>query len=128
MSREAKYFRDRMRKVTIKSADMPLLGPEDRLAEITSWLEVLLLADSKHAVLQRKKAMLAIGLLLGAIALSVAGLVYLPIALAGGVIAFAPLKFSPAARFTRVSRGKSLCCWHHSYHSAWPQKTQVGPS
>ena len=81
-----------MHKVRTKSADRPLLGPADRLEEITSWLEVLPLADRKHAVIQRKKAMLAIGLLLGAIALSVAGLVYLPIALAGCVIAFAALK------------------------------------
>ena len=93
VSREGKRFRDRVRKLTIKSGDMLLLlGPEDRLEEITSWLGVLPLADKKHAVIQRKKAMLAIGLFLGAIALSVAGLVHLPIALAGCVIAFAALK------------------------------------
>ena len=92
MSREGKRFRDRVRKLIIKSGDvLLLLGPEDRLEEITSWLGVLPLADKKHAVIQRKKAMLAIGLFLGAIALSVAGLVYLPIALAGCVIAFAAL-------------------------------------
>ncbi|MFT6968684.1 MAG: di/tricarboxylate transporter, partial [Cellvibrionaceae bacterium] len=93
VSREGKRFRDRVRKLIIKSGDvLLLLGPEDRLEEITSWLGVLPLADKKHAVIQRKKAMLAIGLFLGAIALSVAGLVYLPIALAGCVIAFAALK------------------------------------
>ena len=66
-----------------------LLGPEDRLADTTTWLGVLPLAEKEHPVIQRKKATLAIGLFLGAIALSVAGLLYLPIALAGCVIGFA---------------------------------------
>jgi di/tricarboxylate transporter len=93
VSREGKRFRDRVRKLIIKSGDvLLLLGPEERLAEITNWLGVLPLADKKHAVIQRKKALLTIGLFLGAIALSVAGLVYLPIALAGCVIAFAAFK------------------------------------
>lgn len=56
-----------------------------------SWLGVLPLADRQHAVIQRKKAALAIGLFLGAIALSVSGLLYLPVALASCVIAFAVL-------------------------------------
>jgi len=93
VSRQGKRFRDRVRKLIIKPGDvLLLLGPEDRLAEITSWLGVLPLADKKHAVIQRKKAMLAIGFFLGAIALSVAGLVYLPIALAACVIAFVAFK------------------------------------
>ncbi|MFT5599115.1 MAG: di/tricarboxylate transporter, partial [Chitinophagales bacterium] len=61
-------------------------------AQITSWLGVLPLAGKNHAVIQRKKAFLTIGLFLGSIALSVAGLVYLPIALAACVIAFAAFK------------------------------------
>ncbi len=90
VSRQGKRFRDRVRKLIIESGDvLLLLGPEDRLAEITDWLGVMPLADKKHLVIQRKKAMLTIGLFLGAIALSVAGLVYLPIALAACVIAFA---------------------------------------
>jgi di/tricarboxylate transporter len=93
VSRQGKRFRDRVRKLNIKSGDvLLLLGPEDRLSEITHWLGVLPLADKKHSVIQRKKAMLAIGFFLGAIALSVAGLVYLPIALAACVIAFAAFK------------------------------------
>uniref|UniRef100_UPI002635B8C9 SLC13 family permease n=1 Tax=uncultured Kiloniella sp. TaxID=1133091 RepID=UPI002635B8C9 len=92
VSRQGKRFRERVRKLTIQSGDMLLLlGPEDRLSEVTTWLGVLPLAEKQHSVIQRKKASMAIGLFLGAIALSVAGLVYLPVALAGCVIAFAAL-------------------------------------
>jgi di/tricarboxylate transporter len=72
-----------------------LLGPEERLDEVSSWLGVLPLADRQHAVIQRRKAWLAIGIFLGAIALSVAGLVYLPIALAVCVIAYVALGMVP---------------------------------
>ncbi|WP_419902199.1 SLC13 family permease [Kiloniella sp.] len=92
VSRQGKRFRDRVRKLTVKPGDvLLLLGPEDRLADITNWLGVLPLAERQHSVIQRKKATLAIGLFLGAIALSVAGLLYLPIALAGCVIGFSAL-------------------------------------
>ncbi len=92
VSRQGKRFRERVRKLKVESGDMLLLlGPEDRLSEVMSWLGVLPLAEKQHAVIQRKKASLAIGLFLTAIALSVAGLVYLPVALAGCVIAFAAL-------------------------------------
>ena len=90
VSRQGKRFSDRVRKLKIEAGDvLLLLGPEERLIEVSSWLGVLPLAGGEHVVIQRKKAMLAIGLFLGAIALSVAGVVYLPIALAGCVIAFA---------------------------------------
>jgi len=92
VSRQGKRFRDRVRKLNIKAGDvLLLLGPQDRLDEVISWLGVLPLADRQHAVIQRKKAMLAVGLFLGAIALSVSGLLYLPVALASCVIAFAVL-------------------------------------
>lgn len=93
VSRQGKRFRDRVTKLIIKPGDvLLLLGPDDRLDEVTSWLGVLPLAERQHAVIQRKKALLTIALFLGAIALSVAGLVYLPIALAGCVIAFVGFK------------------------------------
>ncbi len=92
VSRQGKRFRDRVRKLTIKPGDvLLLLGPEDRLVDVINWLGVLPLAEKQHSVIQRKKATLAIGMFLGAIALSVAGLQYLPIALAGCVIGFAAL-------------------------------------
>jgi di/tricarboxylate transporter len=90
VSRQGRRFRDRVRKLIIKPGDvLLLLGPQERLDEVINWLGVLPLADRKHAVIQRKKAALAIGIFLGAIALSVSGLLYLPVALAGCVIAYA---------------------------------------
>jgi di/tricarboxylate transporter len=92
VSRQGTRFRDRVRKLNIKAGDvLLLLGPQERLDEVVSWLGVLPIADRQHAVIQRKKAMLAVGLFLGAIALSVSGLLYLPVALASCVIAFAVL-------------------------------------
>jgi di/tricarboxylate transporter len=89
VSRQGRRFRDRVRKLIIKPGDvLLLLGGPGRLEEVINWLGVLPLEDRKHAVIQRKKASLAIGLFSGAIALSASGLVYLPIALAGCVIAF----------------------------------------
>ena len=92
VSRQGKRFRDRVRKLTIKTGDvLLLLGPQERLDRVINWLGVLPLADRRHAVIQRKKAALAIGLFISAIALSVSGLLYLPVALASCVIAFAVL-------------------------------------
>ncbi|MFV2031628.1 MAG: SLC13 family permease [Gammaproteobacteria bacterium] len=89
VSRQGKRFRERVRKLSIEAGDvLLLLGPEERLSAVSNWLGALPLAGGQHIVIQRKKALLAIGLFLGAIALSVAGLVYLPIALAACVIAF----------------------------------------
>jgi di/tricarboxylate transporter len=96
VSRQGKRFKERVRKLTIQAGDvLLLLGPEERLAEVVSWLGVLPLADRQHSVIQRKKAWLAIGLFLGSIALSVAGLVYLPIALAVCVIAYVVMGIVP---------------------------------
>jgi di/tricarboxylate transporter len=92
VSRQGTRFRDRVRKLNIKAGDvLLLLGPQERLDEVASWLGVLPLADRKHSVIQRKKATLAVGIFLGAIALSVSGLLYLPVALASCVIAFVVL-------------------------------------
>ena len=92
VSRQGTRFRDRVRKLTIEAGDvLLLLGPQERLDEVISWLGVLPLADRQHAVIQRKKAMLAVSLFLGAVALSVSGLLYLPVALASCVIAFVVL-------------------------------------
>jgi di/tricarboxylate transporter len=90
VSRQGKRFRDQVNKLTIKAGDvLLLLGPEDRLENVTAWLGVLPLAGRKHPVVHRQKAALAIGLFLGAISFSVAGLINLPIALAACVIAYA---------------------------------------
>jgi di/tricarboxylate transporter len=58
VSRQGKRFRDRVRKLTIKTGDvLLLLGPEDRLAEVINWLGVLPLANKQHPVIQRKKTL-----------------------------------------------------------------------
>jgi len=89
VSRQGKRFRERVRKLIIKPGDvLLLLGPQEHLDEVINWLGVLPLANRQHAVIQRRKAALAIGLFLGAIALSVSGLLYLPVALASCVIVF----------------------------------------
>jgi di/tricarboxylate transporter len=96
VSRQGKRFRERVRKLPIQAGDvLLLLGPQERLDEVVSWLGVLPLADRQHSVIQRNKAWLAIGLFLGSIALSVAGLVYLPIALSICVIAYVALGIVP---------------------------------
>ncbi|MBT5031051.1 MAG: SLC13 family permease, partial [Proteobacteria bacterium] len=92
VSRQGRRFRDRVRKLIIKPGDvLLLLGRPERLDEVISWLGVLPLEDRQHAVIQRNKAVLAIGLFFAAIALSASGLLYLPIALAVCVIAFVGL-------------------------------------
>lgn len=89
VSRQGHRFRERVRQLTIKPGDVLLmLGPSERLTEISTWLGVYPIADRAHSVLQRGKAIWAAGLFFGAIALSVAGITDLTIALAACVIGF----------------------------------------
>ena len=90
LSRQGRRFRERVRKVGIQAGDvLLLLGPENRVSDAIEWMGAMALADRSHAVIQRSKALLAIGIFAVAIAVSVAGLVALPIALAAGVAAYA---------------------------------------
>ena len=90
LSRQGRRFRERVRKVGIQAGDvLLLLGPENRVSDAIEWMGAMALADRSHAVIQRSKALLAIGIFAAAIAVSVAGLVALPIALAAGVAAYA---------------------------------------
>jgi di/tricarboxylate transporter len=90
VSRSGRRFRERVRKLTIRAGDvLLLLGPENRLYEVIDWLGVLPIARRSHSVVQRGKAALAIGLFAAAIAVSVAGFAYLPVALAACVAAYA---------------------------------------
>ena len=90
LSRQGRRFRERVRKVGIQAGDvLLLLGPENRVSDAIEWMGAMALADRSHAVIQRSKALLAIGIFAAAIAASVAGLVALPIALAAGVAAYA---------------------------------------
>jgi len=58
-----------------------LLGPDERLADVTTRLGLLPLADRGQRVIQREKVWLAVGLFAVAITVASSGFVYLPIAL-----------------------------------------------
>ena len=92
VSRQGRRFRERVRHLTIKAGDVVLLlGPEARIGNAAEWLGVLPIADRSHAVIQRRKAMIAIGVFAAAIAASVVGFVPLIIALAAAVCIYAIL-------------------------------------
>ncbi|MEM5500065.1 SLC13 family permease [Ahrensia kielensis] len=89
VSRNGVRFRDRVRRLPIKPGDMLLLlGPEERMDEVTNWLGVLPLADRRTEVIQRTKAIFAIGAFAAAIMLSVLGIMDLSIALGLCVISY----------------------------------------
>jgi len=69
-----------------------LLGPDERLADVTGRLGLLPLADRGQRVIQRNKVWLAVGLFVAAIAAASVGLVYLPVAL--GCVAAAYVVFN----------------------------------
>ncbi|MVA99432.1 SLC13 family permease [Nitratireductor sp. CAU 1489] len=90
VSRQGTRFRERVRNLTIQAGDVVLLlGPENRVADAVDWMGAMALADRSHAVIQRSKALLAIGIFAAAIAASVIGLISLPIALAAAVALYA---------------------------------------
>lgn len=92
VSRQGKRFRDRVRELTVRTGDvLLLLGPVDRLAEVSAWMGVYPIADRAHSVLQRRKALSAVALFAAAIAGSVVGLAPLSIMLAACVIGYAAL-------------------------------------
>ena len=59
-----------------------LLGTQERLADVTSLMGPLTLADRGQRIIQRNKAGLAVTVFAGAILIASMGLVYLPVALA----------------------------------------------
>jgi di/tricarboxylate transporter len=82
VSRQGKRFRENVRKLVLQPGDvLLLLGAEERLADITSRLGVLPLADRGQRVIQREKAWWAVGIFAAAITIASFGFVYLPIAL-----------------------------------------------
>jgi len=90
VSRQGTHFHDRVRRLTIEPGDvLLLLGSPQRLENVTGWLGVLPLEGRRTEMIQRDKAWIAIGAFALAIAASVAGFVYLPVALAACVIAYA---------------------------------------
>ena len=92
VSRQGKRFRERVRQLPIKAGDiLLLLGPEDRLSGVVTYLGCLPLAERGLKLLQRRKTRLAIGcFVVGIIAVST-GLLDMSIAL--GAIAIFYLIF-----------------------------------
>ena len=83
VSRQGRRFTERVRRLTIRAGDvLLLLGPAERLDEITAWLGTLPLAERGLQVIQRDKAWLAVAVFAGAVLLASLGILYLPIALA----------------------------------------------
>ncbi|WP_417409653.1 SLC13 family permease [Hoeflea sp.] len=89
ISRQGRRFRERVSHLPIKAGDLLLLiGPDKNIAAASQWLGVLPLENRRLEVLQRTKALLAIGIFAAAIALSVLGITSLAIALGMCVVAY----------------------------------------
>jgi di/tricarboxylate transporter len=74
VSRQGRRFRDNVRKLTLDAGDvLLLLGPEERLADVTGRLGLLPLADRGQRVIQRDKMWLAVGMFVAAIAAASTG-------------------------------------------------------
>ncbi|MDA4844748.1 SLC13 family permease [Hoeflea poritis] len=96
ISRTGKRFAKRVRHETVRAGDiLLLLGPEDRLQDVVSWLGVLPLAERGLNVTQHRKAWLAVGVFAAAIAISAFGLLYLATALAIVVALYVILDIVP---------------------------------
>ncbi len=83
VSRQGERFTDRVRKLKIAPGDvLLLLGPTERLPEITKWLGCLPLAERGVQLIQRNKVLLAVAIFVVAVALASFGVLYLTVALA----------------------------------------------
>ncbi|MBN9673642.1 SLC13 family permease [Roseibium aggregatum] len=90
ISRQGRRIQKRVRHEHVRPGDvLLLLGAEERLDQACTWLGVLPLLGRKTSVIQRNKAWLAIAGFVLAIAAAVAGLAYLPVALAACVVLYA---------------------------------------
>lgn len=96
VSRQGQEFREKLRHLELMAGDvLLLLGDEERLADVTSRLKLLPLADRGQRVIKREKVWLAVGLFAAAIAAASIGLVYLPIALGCVVAAYVAFNIVP---------------------------------
>ncbi|MDJ0699237.1 MAG: SLC13 family permease [Woeseiaceae bacterium] len=96
VSRQGKRFRENVRKLMLQAGDvLLLLGPDERMADVTGRLGLLPLADRGQRVVQRNKAWWAVGIFAAAIAVASTGLVYLPIALGCVAAAYVLLNIVP---------------------------------
>ena len=96
ISRQGRRFRDNVRKLVLNPGDvLLLLGPEERLNDVTGRLGLLPLADRGQRVIQRQKAWQAVAIFTLAIVAASTGLVYLPIALGCAVAGYVFLNIVP---------------------------------
>ena len=92
VARGGRSFKDRVRLLTLQPGDvLLLLGTPDGVAAAVDWLGVLPLEGRATEVIQRRKAGLSIGVFMLAVAAAVMGLVSLPVALGGAVMAYVAL-------------------------------------
>ena len=96
VSRQGRRFRDNVRKLVLRAGDvLLLLGPDERLSDVTGRLGLLPLADRGQRVIQRQKAWQAVAIFAVAIVAASTGLVYLPIALGCAVAGYVLLSIVP---------------------------------
>ncbi|MGE0845304.1 MAG: SLC13 family permease [Flavobacteriaceae bacterium] len=96
ISRQGARIRKRVRHLQIRAGDVLLiLGPAERLGEVTQWLGALPLAERGLNVTQHGRAALAGGLFAAAIVAASLGWVYLPVALSLVVIAYVVFDIVP---------------------------------
>ncbi len=96
VSRQGRRFSERVRRLKIEAGDvLLLLGPSERLGEISSWMGALPLAERGLQVIQREKAGLAVAVFGAAVLAASFGLLYLPVALAAAVVLMVLLNIVP---------------------------------
>ena len=92
LSRQGRRVRERVREIAILPGDVLLLiGSPERLEAAADALGMLPLEGRRTSIVQREKALAAIGVFAAAIGLAVAGLLYLPVALAICVAVYAAM-------------------------------------
>jgi len=104
ISRRGRRFRERVEKLKIQKGDvLLLLGPDRQVHDAAEWMGVLPIAEKNHMVIQRRKALLAIGVFVAVIAAAVAGVLPLGIALALSVALYAIFNIvRPAEVYTSI--------------------------
>lgn len=96
ISRQGTRIKQRVRHANIVAGDILLLiGPADLIHETAAWLGTLPLAERGLNVTQHRKAWLAAGIFVAAIAVASFGLLYLATALAIVVVAYVALDIVP---------------------------------
>ncbi len=96
VSRQGRPFREDVRKLNIEAGDvLLLLGPNDRLLDITNLMGCLPLAERGLKIIQRDKALIAVGVFVGAVLLASFGVLYLPVALGAAVTILVATKIVP---------------------------------